>query len=105
MGFLKKLSSFFAAPARSSNDNSYWITVQCNRCGEQIRARVDLLNDLSPEYGESGEMTYLCRKVLMGEKLCFQQIEVTLTFDANRKVLDRQITGGKFVDVEPASTD
>jgi hypothetical protein len=30
--------------------------------------------------------------------LCFQRIEVELTFDENRKLVDRQIQGGVFVD-------
>jgi hypothetical protein len=34
----------------------------------------------------------------MGDQLCFQKIEVELTFDQNRNVIDRQIKGGKFVE-------
>jgi hypothetical protein len=36
------------------------------------------------------------RKVLMGSGRCFQPIEVTLKFDEGRRLLERQITGGKF---------
>jgi phage terminase large subunit GpA-like protein len=95
MSFFKKLTSMFSAPTRSDTD-SYWIYVRCNRCGETIRARVNLYNDLSPNY-EEGETTYFCRKVLIGESHCFQRIEVSLTFDQNRKVIDQQATGGKFI--------
>jgi hypothetical protein len=50
-------------------------------------------------YGSSeSDVTYFCRKVLMGEKRCFQQIEVELTFDRNRKLTERKIKGGKFAD-------
>jgi hypothetical protein len=36
----------------------------------------------------------------VGSKRCFQPIEVELTFDANRKVIAREITGGQFITEE-----
>ena len=99
MNLIKKLATLLAASDRGSDASSYWITVQCDRCGEVIQARVNLANDLSIEYDEGGNKTgYFCRKVLVGKQRCFQQIEVTLKLDAKRKLIDRQITGGKFVE-------
>lgn len=97
MGFFKRLSDMFSSGNRD-DDVSYWFTVQCNRCGEQIQARVNKRNDPSINYDEDGKPTYFCRKVIMGDQLCFQKIEVELTFDQNRNVIDRQIKGGKFVE-------
>ena len=100
MSFFKKLSNLFSSP-KSSDSRAYWITVKCNRCGEIIKARIDSVNDLSVDYGESGEgTTYICRKILMGEKRCFQRVDVKLKFDANRKLIDREISGGQFADEE-----
>ena len=97
MGLIKKLATLLAASGRGGDASSYWITVQCDRCGEVIRARINLDNDLSIEYDESGNKTgYVCRKVLVGKEHCFQQIEVTLRFDAKRKLMDRKVTDGKF---------
>ena len=96
MGLRKKLSSLFAG---SSKDHSFWISVKCDRCGEIMRTRVDLNNDLSAEYGEhEKETTYYCRKVLIGKKSCYLPIEMELRFDAGRNLIDKQIKGGKFVD-------
>jgi hypothetical protein len=104
MGLLKKLSDLFSPPGGRSerrDEAGYWIAVRCKRCGETLRTRVNLHNDLSIEYGEGeGDTTYFCRKVLIGDKLCFQRVEVELTFDSQRKLVDRQITGGEFVDGE-----
>jgi len=98
VNFLKRLSGLFAGRAQDSEDSSFWIAVQCDHCAEVIRTRIDLINDLSAEYGEGESVTtYFCRKVLIGRQRCFRPIEVMLTFDANRKLIDRQITGGKFV--------
>jgi hypothetical protein len=96
MGFMKKLSSLLTG---SSQDRSFWIAVQCDRCGEIIRTRVDLNNDLSAEYGEAeGETSYFCRKVLIGKQGCYLPIEVELRFDAGRNLMEKQIKGGKFAD-------
>ncbi|MEP7359420.1 MAG: hypothetical protein ABI847_19370, partial [Anaerolineales bacterium] len=68
---------------------------------EVIEAPVDLRNDLSVEYdGPSGAAEYVCRKVLMGKARCFQQVEVVLRFDANKKLIDNETTGGKFLPPE-----
>lgn len=97
MGILKKISELFSSSG-ASDDSAYWLYVKCKRCGETIRTRVDLHNDLSANYGEgSEETTYFCRKVLMGQERCFQRIDVQLTFDQQRKLIDRQIAGGDFI--------
>lgn len=74
--------------------------MRCLRCKEIIRARIDLRNDLSAEYaaGPGGDVTYFCHKTLMGEGHCFQRVEVELTFDSKHRVINREISGGQFVD-------
>lgn len=99
MNLIKKLATLLAATGQDNQARSYWLAVQCDRCGETVRARINMSNDLSTEYDESGNTTgYFCRKVLIGQQNCFQPIEVTLKFDAKRKLMDRTITGGKFVE-------
>lgn len=101
INLVKKISDFFNPPGpRKAPEFATWITVRCNRCGETIRARIDLRNDLSINY-DAGN-TYYCRKVIIGEKRCYQPIEVELTFDKNKKIINRQISGGVFIDQENA---
>jgi lysyl-tRNA synthetase class I len=98
MNLFKKLATLFSATSGSSA-NWYPIAVQCNRCGEVLHAQINLSNDLSVEYDEAENVSgYICRKALLGEQRCFQQVEVTLTFDAKRKLIDRKVENGKFVD-------
>ena len=95
---IHKLKNFFTG---SPNDSSFWITVQCGRCGEVIQTRIDLNNELSTEYGEDErETAYYCRKVLIGKEGCYLPVEIELRFDAGRNLIDKQIRGGKFVDGE-----
>jgi hypothetical protein len=95
MSFFKKITGFFSSKSGAPMD---WVVVKCNRCGEVIRTRVNLYNDLSLEYDENGKAMHFCRKVLIGEGRCFQRIEVELTYDANRRLVSREITGGQFVE-------
>ena len=92
MGFFKKL---FSSPARPSS-NLYNFSVKCNRCGETIEGHINLANDLSNDFEDDREIFFV-RKVLMGSSLCFQQIEVQMKFDANKQLIEKQISGGQFV--------
>jgi hypothetical protein len=79
-------------------DYQYMIYIRCARCGELINARVDLRNDLSVQFGNKGEADhYFTRKSLVGSSQCFERVEIELTFDANRKLIGRNIIGGEFL--------
>jgi len=97
MGILDKLAKYLLTSS-DEDENAYWVYVQCNRCGEQIRSRVNLNNDLSVEYLGKKDQTYHCRKTIVGRTGCFQRIEVELNFDKNRKMIERQVTGGEFIE-------
>jgi len=99
MSLLKKLGALFSL---STGDNrGLWVYVKCEKCGEILRGQVDLYNDLSVQYEESGGgTTYYCRKVFVGSKRCYRPIEVELTFDKNRHLLKQEISGGIFVNEE-----
>jgi hypothetical protein len=36
--------------------------------------------------------------VLVGEKRCYQPIELALKFDKNHKLIEKQINGGKYIE-------
>jgi hypothetical protein len=95
MGLLIKLARLFSTPPA---EPVYWVKARCHRCGEVVQARVNLSNDLSPDYDQDGTPHYICNKVLIGEGRCFQRIDVGLTFDANRRLQERTISGGQFMD-------
>lgn len=95
MNFLQKL--FGSSPSSKPDKRYYSFTIQCRRCGELIEGRVDMDNDLSVEYEESGDI-YYARKVLMGNGRCFQRVEITFKFTQARTLIEQQITGGEFVE-------
>ena len=101
MNILKKFTKVLASPQPRA-ERALYLYVQCNKCGEKLRARVDLWNELTPEYEGNSEnaTSFQCRKVLVGENRCYQPIELRLKFDKNHRLIDQQILGGKFIDEE-----
>ena len=84
-------------PTDGAGRNAFWLYVRCNACGENIRLRVNRDHDLSAEFdGESDTPTsYQMTKEIVGQK-CFRRIHFEMTFDANKRPADQQITGGTF---------
>ena len=99
MSFLKKLGALFSPSNQDSR--SLWIYVKCDKCGEILKGRVDLHNDLSNQYEDSdGGSSYYCRKVFVGSNRCYRPIEVEMDFDKNRRLLSEEIKGGEIVSEE-----
>jgi hypothetical protein len=106
VSILKRLGTAFAGGQRSSPE-ALWVYVRCKRCGETISARVSLRSDLSIDYDESGRPGgYHVRKVLVsGKRRCYQPVEVHLAFDAGRRLLEREISGGEFITAEEYASE
>ncbi len=104
MSFFNKLRKALLSPP-SNEERAIFLYVQCLKCGEKLRARVDVWNELTPEYnGKSDDAaSYFCRKVLVGEKQCYQPIELRLKFNRNHKLIEKTIMGGKFIDPDEFS--
>lgn len=98
MGFFDRLKSLLMGETKPQH---YYIYVRCRRCGEPIKAHLDLLTSLARD--DSGN--YMVRKTLVGNRRCFERVEVTLYFDANREVIDQTISGGDFITAEAYNAD
>ena len=98
MSILDKLSQLIS-PSSRTDEAGYWVYVRCNKCGEKLRTRVNLYNDLSIEYDDRGNAaSYFCRKTVVGSKGCFQRLDLVLKFDSKRKLIEREISGGTFIE-------
>lgn len=97
MGFFDSLKALLGGGSGGGqSDGAYWIYVRCRRCGEVIKTRLDLLNSLTL----NDEGGYTAHKTLVGNRLCFERVEVVLTFDENRHLINRDISGGDFITAE-----
>ena len=105
MGFFSRLFGALRGAPAPGNDgagrSAFWVYVRCNACNEPIRVRVNREHDLSAEFEEGSDAPtgYLVHKEVVGER-CFRRIQVDLTFDGQRKEVDRQIKGGVFLTAE-----
>jgi hypothetical protein len=84
----------------SGDASTYWIYARCRRCGEPLKARVNLMND--PSQDDDG-VTWVVRKGLIGSgaNRCFQSVEVMLRFDAKKQnVIEREAVGGELITAE-----
>jgi DNA-directed RNA polymerase subunit N (RpoN/RPB10) len=93
MNFFKNLFS-----SRSSTGAFHDFSVRCKRCGEIIHGRINVYNEPGMEINEKGITYYTCRKVLIGNQHCFQQVEVIFDFDEQRKVIGKRIFNGEFIE-------
>jgi len=97
MGILAGLRRALGGGSGHGESDVYWVYAQCKRCGEPLRARIDLRNE--PSQADDGE-TWIVRKGLIGdgERRCYQVVEVTLQFDSSKQqVLESETAGGKLI--------
>jgi hypothetical protein len=105
MGFLERLSQIFSQSG-NKDEAGYWVYASCSKCGEKLRTRINLYNDLSVEYDDKGNANaYICRKTLVGSQGCFQRLDLVLKFDSRRNLIERDIAGGNFIEEEDYSQD
>src|SRR5262249_60545849 len=91
----------FTRRTRSESASALWISVACSRCGEAIRVRVDQRYDLASEMRDPGEAgpAYTLHKDIVGAQ-CFQRIAVDVEFDQRLQVIERRISGGRWLTEE-----
>ena len=78
-----------------------WIYVACSRCGEAIRVRADRRYDLVSEMRDPGEIgpAYTLHKDIV-EGTVLQRIAVDVEFDRRLQVIERRISGGRWLTEE-----
>ena len=99
MSFFKRVADIFGG--KSNTDGRFTeLYVMSGRCREPIAGRVDLFNELSRDEDGKG---YYARKVLhasSGVNRCFDQVEVQLWFDSNKRLNNHEVTGGHWLSAE-----
>ena len=100
MGIWDRLKSALGGGRAGSDRDGLYIYVRCGRCGEVVRIRINMANELQQEFAEAeGVAGYTLRKGVVDVK-CFRPIEVTMRFDGRRRELSREIEGGTFISRE-----
>jgi hypothetical protein len=98
---MRWLTRLLTRRPRSESPPALWIYVACSRCGEAIRIRADRRYDLVSEMRDPGEVgpAYTLHKDIVGAQ-CFQRIAVDVAFDQRFQVIERRISGGRWLTEE-----
>jgi hypothetical protein len=98
---MRWLTRLLTRRPRSESPPAMWIYVACSRCGEAIRVRADRRYDLVSEMRDPGEIgpAYTLHKDIVGAQ-CFQRIAVDVEFDRRLQVIERRISGGRWLTEE-----
>ncbi len=106
MNFLQRLANLFRGGGAPASDKRYLtIYALSHRCNEPISGQVDLLNELSKPDDE--QYAYFTRKVLhtTGERRCFAQVEITIYFDQDKRVVHYEVEGGRWLTSDEYSAE
>lgn len=98
MNFFKSLANLFGGGRPAADSRMLTVYLLSRRCNEPLAGQIDLLNELS--LSDDDAHAYYTRKVFSttGAKRCFDQVEVELWFDQNKKVIEHQVTGGRWLE-------
>jgi hypothetical protein len=98
---MRWLTRLLTRRPRSESPPALWIYVACSRCGEAMRVRADRRYDLVSEMRDPGEVgpAYTLHKDIVGAQ-CFQRIAVDVAFDQRLQVIERRISGGRWLTEE-----
>lgn len=95
MDFLRRL--FGGSQPDASDDGAIHLYVRCSRCQSPVHVRIDPRNDLIAEYGDDDNATgYTLHKEIMDSR-CFRIMHAEITYDRNRREIERTIEGGTFM--------
>ncbi len=93
MDFLRRL---FGGGSRQPRDEGMYFYIRSRRSGEIVPVRLDM-NQLTPDYTDDRLSGYFTHKVVVGQR-SFERMEADFTFDANKRLTNKTVTGGEFVD-------
>jgi len=89
---------------KAERDSGVYVHLSCNGtprqpCGEPLRVRVNLQDDLLEEYDDDEERItgYTVHKDVLGT-WCQNMMLLTIRYDANRKEIGRQADGATLID-------
>lgn len=98
MSFFSRLADLFRGGRPA--ERMLPIYVYSRRCREAVAGTVDLFNEVSQP--DEGDHAYYVRKVLhtSGRNRCFDQVEVQVWFDKNKRVAHHEVEGGRWLTEE-----
>jgi len=92
----RRIRELFGRGAPEGDPDAIWLYVQCGRCGAPVAVRADRRYDLNPD--EAGEGYRLVKEIM--DDRCFRLMRAEVRLDAQYRVVERTIEGGRFLSAE-----
>lgn len=75
-----------------------WLLVECGKCQEIIKVRVDKRTDLQSELLQPGEAgcAFTLKKEVLGKR-CPNLMEVCLKFDRRYNIISKEVKNGRLI--------
>lgn len=104
MNLFQRILNFFSTKP-GSDRRHFTIYVLSRRCNEPLTGQVDLMNELSQS--DDGDHPYFARKVIhtSGRNRCFDQVEIQLWFDKDKKLANHEESGGRWLTAAEYETE
>ena len=103
MGILDKLTSLFSGKGGGSTGSvesdgrAMYFYVRCDACGEKLRIRVDMYNELAQEFDDNEHISsYTLDKDIMGSK-CFRMMHMHIQFDKGKHIVEQTLDKGTLI--------
>ncbi|MGE3911796.1 MAG: hypothetical protein AB7K36_20735 [Chloroflexota bacterium] len=110
MGLVDALKSIFGlgGGTGSSVDRGVYVYVQCNRCKDVVRVRINMsseVSEISDEPGDDEDLAgtsssgarYVVSKGVVDSK-CFRPMKLRVLFDGRKRQIEHLVDGGTMVD-------
>lgn len=87
MGFLKKRET-----------DILWLEIECSKCQEIIKVRVNKKTDLQNEFLQPGKAgcAFTLKKEVLGKR-CHNLMKVSLKFDDRFRILSGEVKNGRLI--------
>lgn len=100
MGLFDKIKEKMKRAAEKRREADFiTFRVKCDKCGEEVTAKVNRRTDLQNLYLDPGEKgaAFNLKKELLGKK-CPNLIHIDVDFDRNYNIIAKEASGGEFID-------
>lgn len=85
---------------KRGDDPALWFTVRCERCGEEVRIRVDRRQEARWEPAADGTDVLMVDKEILGSR-CPNLMRLHLELDSGGQILAQRIERGQLVEPTP----
>ena len=95
--FKKIAKKLFGGSSVPGLSGGFFLNVRCSVCGEEFHLFTNTSTDLFQNFDAQGGLSYSLKKEIVGVH-CRNLIQVRMEFDGAKKLLEKEIENGEFIE-------